>query len=422
MKLKKIFRIFLAMMVCFTVVGCQTTTNKKTIIEIVSYKQEAATYFQQVAKEFNASHGDIELKISSPNDAVTVMKTRFIREDYPDILGIGGDATFSEFVDADVLADVSDFSGLKNIKKSYLTILDELEYVPTKGTYGVPYAAKASGILYSKKIFKEHGYKVPKTWDELMSLCKQMQKDGVLPFYFGYKDTWTTLAPWNALAVSLASPTVYQQVNAGKTTFTKEYSETAEKFKELLKYGEKDVAAYGYNDACTAFAKGQSAMFTIGSYAIPQVLSSNPNMDIGSFVMPGNNDASKNNLNSGIDLMFSVTKACKNKKAAYIVLDYLLKEENLQKYINAQMSLPCRNGNFTLPKQFADMVPWIDSGKMVDYPDHHYPATMGCDALLQSYLLSGNKKAFLTKWDKDWKRYNRDIIRKVEEYNKTHKS
>ncbi|HAN57719.1 MAG TPA: sugar ABC transporter substrate-binding protein [Erysipelotrichaceae bacterium] len=422
MKFKKLIRFLLALAMCFSIAGCGATSSKKTTIEIISYKQEAATYFEQVAKEFNATHSNIELKISSPNDAVTVMKTRFIREDYPDMIGIGGDATFSEFVDAGILADVSDYAGLKKVKKSYLTMLDQLEYVPTKGTYGVPYVANAAGVLYSKKIFKKYGYKVPQTWNDLMALCKQMKKDGVLPFYFGFKDTWTTLAPWNALAVSLAPATITQSVNEGKTTFTKSYSELADKMKALLQYGEKEVAAYGYNDACTAFAKGQSAMYTIGSYAIPQILSSNPKMDIGSFVMPANNDASKNNLNSGIDLMFGVTKACKHKKEAYEVLDFLLKKQNLQKYINAQRALPCVTGQFTLPKQFSDMNPWIQSGKMVDYQDHHYPSTMGCDAIVQSYLLKGDKKAFLAKWDQDWKRYNRDIIRKVQDYNKTHKS
>lgn len=422
MRLKKVMRVLLTLTMVLSIAGCGTSSSKKTTIEIVSYKQEAATYFDKVAKEFNATHSDIELKISSPNDAVTVMKTRFIREDYPDIIGIGGDATFSEFVDAGILADVSDFSGMKMIKKAYIDMLDQLEYVPTKGTYGVPYVANASGILYNKDIFDKYGYEVPNTWNELMALCRQMKEDGVLPFYFGYKDTWTTLAPWNSLAVSLAPVNTTQNVNAGKTTFTKEYDETAQKIKTLLKYGEKEVAAYGYNDACTAFAKGQSAMYTIGSYAIPQILSSNPKMNIGSFVMPANNDKNKNYLNSGIDLMFGVTKACKNKKAAYTVLEYLLEQKNLQKYINAQMSLPCRTGDFNLPKQFDDMKPWIESGKMIDYQDHHYPATMGCDAIVQSYLLKGDKKAFLAKWDKDWKRYNRDIIRKVQEYNKTHQS
>ena len=41
---------------------------------------------------------------------------------------------------------------------------------------------------------------------------------------------------------------------------------------ELLNYGEDGPFGYGYNDACTAFANGESAMYTIGSYAIPHTL------------------------------------------------------------------------------------------------------------------------------------------------------
>ena len=56
----------------------------------MQYKPEAANYFTKVEEAFNATHDDIHLTISSPNDAMTILRTRFIREDYPDIIGIGG--------------------------------------------------------------------------------------------------------------------------------------------------------------------------------------------------------------------------------------------------------------------------------------------------------------------------------------------
>ena len=37
---------------------------------------------------------------------MTVLKTRFIREDAPDIIGIGGDVNFSNFIDSDMLMDI----------------------------------------------------------------------------------------------------------------------------------------------------------------------------------------------------------------------------------------------------------------------------------------------------------------------------
>ena len=45
---------------------------------------------------------------------------------------------------------------------------------------------------------------------------------------------------------------------------------------------------------------------------------------------------------------------------------------------------------------------------------------MSVDAQIQTFLMKGDVDAFLTKFDKDWKRYNRDIIRKVEDYEKEH--
>ena len=428
-----------AMLTAAVLPGCGADENSgKTEIEILQYKPEAAAYFDKVEEEFNASHDDIHLTISSPNDASTIMRTRFVREDYPDIIGIGGDINYSYYVDADILADVSDYPGLADIKESYVDILEALEITPADGTYGVPYVANAAGILYNKDMFEEHGWEIPETflynkdmfeehgweipetWSELISLCEEIQSEGILPFYFGFRDTWTCLAPWNSLAVDLAPADTCKQVNAGETTFTDEYRETAEKCLELVSYGPEDPFAYGYNDACTAFANGESAMYPIGSYAVPQILSVNPEMNIDSFVTPGNDDASKNTLNSGVDLMFAVTAACENKDAAYEVLDFLLADENLQAYIDDQNAVPCKEGDFELAPMLDGMSPFIESGNMTDYQDHYYPSEMAVDAQIQTFLINKDVDAFLSKFDKDWQRYNRDIIRAVQEYNEEH--
>ena len=423
MKKKKVISTVLAVSMLAAVIlpGCGSDENSgKTEIEILQYKPEAATYFDQVEEQFNATHDDIHLTISSPNDASTIMRTRFIREDYPDIIGIGGDINYSYYVDADILADVSDYEGLSDVKQSYIDILENLEITPKDGTYGVPYVANAAGILYNKDMFEEHGWEIPESWSELIDLCEEIQAEGILPFYFGFRDTWTCLAPWNSLAVDLAPADTCQQVNAGETTFSEEYVEVAEKCLELVSYGPEDPFAYGYNDACTAFANGESAMYPIGSYAVPQILSVNPEMNIDSFVTPGNDDPSKNTLNSGVDLMFAVTAECENKEAAYEVLDFLMADENIQEYIDDQNAVPCKDGDFDLAPMLDGMTPFIESGNMTDYQDHYYPSEMAADALIQTYLINKDADAFLKDFDTRWQRYNRDIIRAVQEYNEEH--
>ena len=376
----------LALGMCMTgLAGCgsEKRADGKTEIEVVSYKPEAVKAFEKIEKRFNETHDDIHLTISSPNEAMTILKTRFIREDYPDIIAIGGDINYSNFLDADLFEDISDLDEVQTVKQAYL--------------------------------------EVPSTWQEFTTLCDEIKQSGTLPLYLGFKDTWTCLAPWNALAVGLTDSDTCNQVNMGNTTFARTYEPVAEKMRALLDYAEKNPYAYGYNDACTAFARGESAMYPIGSYAIPQIKSVNPDMNIGSFTFPANDEESDNVLNSGIDLQFSVMKACKNKEAAYEVLKYLYDDETIQIYLDDQGGIACKDGDFAIPETLKDMRPYIENNRMADYQDHHYPSEMSVDAMIQTFLLDTSDNAqekFLKKFDSGWKRYNRDLIRKVQDYQK----
>ena len=404
-------------------IGCgQEISNNVIEVEMVSYKPEAVAAFEEIQKKFNESHDNIHLTINSPNEAMTILKTRFIKEDYPDIVAIGGDVNYSNFLDADLFMDVSDFEGVKNIKQSYLDMEKELEFTPHEGIYGLPYAANAAGILYNEDMFVEHGWEIPETWDEFIALCDTIEEEGIVPIYLGFKDTWTCLAPWNALAVGLTDSDVYNQVNKGNTTFEKEYKEVAEKMKMLLNYAEPNPYAYSYNDACTAFARGEAAMYTIGSYAVPQIKSVNPDMNINSFTFPANESKEDNVLNSGIDLNFSVMKESSEKKEAiYEVLSFLYEDETIQIYLDDQGGITCKEGNFKVPNEIGGMREYIEAGKVADFHDHHYPSEMSVDALIQTFLMDESDEAvetFLKRFDSEWERYNRDLIRKVKEYYK----
>lgn len=412
------------MLTSVSVTGCSSDKTKdgRTIVTMLQYKPEAVAAFDEMAERFNASQDEIYLKIESPNDAMTVLKTRFVREDYPDIIGIGGDINYSNFLDAGMFMDISDFDGVSDIKPAYMDILKELEFIPQDGVYALPYVANCAGVLYNKDLFAENGWEIPTTWSELTALSEKIQSEtDIYPFYFGFKDTWTCLAPWNSLAVGLASADTCSRVNSGETTFTEAYRDVAEKEKALLDYAEPNPYAYSYNDACTAFARGESAMFAIGSYAVPQVQSVNPDINIDSFTFPANENAEDNVLNSGVDLLFAVMKESKHKDEVYKVLDFMYQDDTIQIYLDNQSAVPCKEGDFTLPSILDSMKEDIDSGNMSDFHDHHYPSEMSVDAMIQTYLMDDSADAtdkFLSKFDKDWKRYNRDLIEKVQKYEK----
>lgn len=402
--------------------GCgEEASSDRAEVEMVCYKPEAVKAFEKIEARFNETHDDIHLTISSPNEAMTILKTRFIREDYPDIIGIGGDSNYSNFLDADLFLDISELEELEQVKKSYLQMDKELEFVPQEGAYALPYAANAAGVLYNKEMFQKYGWEIPETWEEFMTLCNEIQSCGIQPLYFGFKDTWTCLAPWNALAVGLADSDICSQVNREETTFKEAYRETAEKIKALLPYAEENPYAYSYNDACTAFARGESAMYPIGSYAIPQIKSVNPDMKIDSFVFPANDSEKENVLNSGIDLQFCVMRNTEQKEAVYEVLRFLYEDEVIQIYLEDQGGIACKEGDFSIPSELTGMKEYIRNDRMADFQDHHYPSEMSVDAMIQTYLLDESDNSadkFLKRFDTEWKRYNRDLIRKVQEYEK----
>ncbi len=419
---KKLALLLIGGIGAVSLTGCgQENTDGRIEVELVSYKPEAVDAFEEIAAAFNETHDKIRLKVDSPNEAMTILKTRFIREDYPDIVAIGGDINYSNFLDADLFLDISDLAEVGMVKQAYLDMEKELELVPKEGVYALPYAANAAGILYNREMFEEHGWEVPDTWDEFTQLCAQIESEGILPVYFGFKDTWTCLAPWNALAVGLADSDTCNQVNLGETTFQEAYRETAEKIRQLLDYAEPNPYAYSYNDACTAFARGQAAMYPIGSYAIPQIKSVNPDMQIDSFAFPANQAKEDNVLNSGIDLHFSVLKNTEKKDAVYEVLRFLYQDETVQIYLDHQGGIACKEGEFEIPAELEGMREYIESGRMADFQDHHYPSEMSVDAMIQTFLLDQGEDSvdtFLMRFDKDWKRYNRDLIRKVQQYQK----
>lgn len=398
--------------------GCsETRSDGKTEVEFVSYKREAVSIFEALMAEFNESNDHIYLNFTSPNDAVTIMKTRFVREDYPDVVAIGGDASYADFVDSNILADMTEYPGMAQVQQAYQDIMKSVTYVPMDGIYGVPYIANAAGMLYNKDMFAEKGWDIPETWDEFIALCEEIKAEGeALPLYLGFLDTWTILSPWNSILVDLVPQDHIRKVNAGEAKFADYYREPAEKLYQLLQYGEEGPFAYSYEDACTAFARGQSAMFPCGSFAVPQILSANPDMNVGLFAMPAADDPEDRLVVSGVDLCWNMTVANEDhREQVYEVIDFLNEPDNLQTYCDDQKAIPCIEGDFTLDPLFDDIQEFLDAGKVIDYPDHSYPSGMACDARLQAFLMDGDVDAFLENWDSLWQRYNKTVIRKVQE-------
>lgn len=173
----------------------------KVKIEFFQNKPEAKGSFDKLISQFNQEHPGIEVTQVNPPEAETVLLTRVVKNDVPDIVGLGATDTYSILAQSGIFTDLANTELPRTVDPIYLKMLKDVTGVDP--VYGIPYAANANGVMYNKTLFKEMGLQVPKTWDELIATAQKIKAAGKIPFYFTYKDDWQTNLPFNALGPNL---------------------------------------------------------------------------------------------------------------------------------------------------------------------------------------------------------------------------
>ena len=91
--------------------------------------------------------------------------------------------------------------------------------------YAFPYKQEVKSLVwYSPDAFKEKGYEVPKTWEDLMALQEKIKADGGTPWCVGIESGGATGWPatdWiENLLLLTQPPQVYDDWVAGKVKFS----------------------------------------------------------------------------------------------------------------------------------------------------------------------------------------------------------
>ncbi|XWN53402.1 extracellular solute-binding protein [Anoxybacillus flavithermus] len=404
-----VFGNLIVSMILLFLVGCKAeevdekdSSSGKVKIEFFHYKSEAKDTFDKLIAKFEKENPNIDVVNVNPPDAETVLKTRVAKRDIPDIVAIGANSTFAELSKAGVFVDVTNAPELDSIQPAYIDMLRDVTGL--EKVYAIPYAANAVGIIYNKTIFNELGLTVPKTWDELIDVAEKVKAAGKTPFYFTFKDAWTTLPAYNALAANTQGENFFDQLNDGKTTFQKGYKEATEKFVQLLEYGHKDNFGKGYADGNVAFAKGESAMYLQGIWAIPEIRKANPDIELGVFPYPATNDPENTKLVSGVDLLLAISKTSKHPEEARKFVNFLLDPENAKFYLSEQNAFSAIKGITQDDPALDGLKESFEKGALVDFPDHYIPLAVGLEKLLQQLTHDKDVEKFLKNLDTEWEK------------------
>lgn len=378
------------------------TANGAVTLELFSNKAESVDTYNNLIAKFEDENPNIKIQLEAPPEAETVLRTRLTRNDMPDIMSIGGNATYGELGSEGVLKDLSDEDFLNSIQPAYLEMITRLVGTDTEGTFGVPYATNANGVIYNKTLFEEMNMEIPETWDEFIALLDQAKAEGVKPIEFTLQDAWASLPVWNSLGGVLVSDNFAEEKTNGETSFEDAYSEVADKYLKLIEYGEGDIFGVGYDSGNATFAAGDALFYNQGNWAIPELVKNNEDIDLGFFALPASNDASENNLISGVDVLLAVSENSEHPEEALKFIEFMVSEETSKQYIDEQAAFSAVEGVIQENPIFENTVEYFENGQLSSFPDHFYPAGLGAENLIQQFLIEKDKETFLKTLDSEW--------------------
>lgn len=328
---------------------------------------------QQIIDEYMKENKNVTTKVEALDEEAYKTKFKaYSMEGMPDVVSIWGQPSFlDEVLDAGVLAELNE-----DDYKDYGFISGSLDGFKKDGKlYGLPRNTDVAGFYYNEKMFKENGWTVPKTYDELLELAKKINDKGIIPLAMDGGDGWPMAVYLSDILYKLTgsdySSTVSDAIKKG------DFSDAnIKKATEILKQTadakmfQKGYDSQDYGTAQNLFTNGQAAMFYMGSWEASMALNEDIPKEIREnirvFTMPiidgGKGKATDIAAWNGGG--YAVSSKSEHKEEAIKFLNYMYQPDKLSKYgwengvgMSAQDQSAYMTGKETkLQMQFVDAV------------------------------------------------------------------
>ena len=406
----------LAVCACGALASCGTPqAQEKTELDFFQFKGEAKTDFEEIAADFEAENPDIDIVINQSADADTAIRTLLVKNRPPDVITLNGNGKFADLARAGVFHDFSGDPLLEHINPAVQDILADLGNAEGE-VNGVGYLNNADGIIYNRQIFKEQGLEVPSTWEELLDVCEKLKAAGITPFYGTVADAWTTLPSFNGLGAYAARDGFFDTMREQGTdigpdsavSFQKNFTEPMQRQLTLFGYAQDGWRARTYDDGNAAFANGEVAMLMQGIWALNPIRQANPDVDAAIFPYPApeGEGADQRLLVTGVDVVVTMGKGAAHPEEARRFFDYLFQPEVIEKVAKSQSMFPSlREADYPDDPAIQELAPFFDGGHIAGFVDHHVPASIRLDPLVQQGLFDADPSVTLQQLDRQWREY-----------------
>ncbi|WP_328426357.1 ABC transporter substrate-binding protein [Streptomyces sp. NBC_00443] len=205
--------------------------------------------------------------------------------------------------------------------------------------YFVPLYTYPWAIFYRKSVFQENGYEVPTTWDDFVALCKQMQKDKLVPIAFGDKDAWPALGTFDQINFRQNGYDFHVELMAGKASWTDaKVRKVFDLWTEILPYHQEGAVGRTWQDAAQTLASKKAGMYLLGTFVAQQFTDKAALDDLDFFAFPEIDPQFGQDTVEAPTDGFMMSKSPKNKAEAVKLLEFLGTPEAESVYLKSDPS------------------------------------------------------------------------------------
>jgi raffinose/stachyose/melibiose transport system substrate-binding protein len=314
--------------------------------EVIKYLTEApeTTNLERTAIEIQVNRFEeqnpkysLERETVTPDDLLTVIKTRLQSGKPPDVFNYGTGPGF-----AGVLQDAGLLRPLeKSYKENGWEIYDwAKQQVTYDGTvYGVPDLLQEMIVYYNKDLVPE----APKSVDELREISDDLKGQGKVPIAFGDSEQWPAGHLFSMAASNLLGQEGLDNILNGDGRWDVPEVEKAIDlmFREFVESGyyPEGVNAITYDDANSLFYEGQAAMLPTGTWLISTIVETVQDFEVGFFPFPSI-DGSEIAPAAGTGTGLFVAKDAKDPEGAITFIDYLVQDSTARLLTEELLIIP----------------------------------------------------------------------------------
>ena len=296
---------------------------------------------QMIIDEYMAANTNVTIEVEALDEEAYKTKFKaYAMDGMPDVVSIWGQPSFlNEVLDAGVLAELNEDDYV-----DYGFIAGSLEgFKKDDKLYGLPRNTDIQIMYYNQKMFDDNGWKVPATYDELLTLCGDIRAAGITPVAMDGGDGWPMACFLTDILVKVAGVEYADIVDNAVATGDFTAPEIKQATQILVDSANAGMFQTGYDSqdygtAMNLFTNGQAAMFSMGSWECSMALNEDiqPEIrdNIRAFTLPvvdggkgGANDIAAWNGGG-----YAVSASSSVKDEAIKFLNYMYQPDKLSKY------------------------------------------------------------------------------------------